>query len=108
MKATRLSPGVSEALAEFMGWIPDEGWDSDMVQVTLRLLASLRGGEEAKDVGIEPFNGIGWKEIDMMASLLDKIQDTEDVRGIVSAILSPGEVTKVTQNSIEWLTDEEE
>jgi hypothetical protein len=65
-------------------------WDSETEgfgQLVLRLLASVPGGEEAEDIGYEPFESIGWKEFDMIGKMMEAIEGKDDVEYIVHKLI---------------------
>jgi hypothetical protein len=65
-----------------------------------RILASIPGGEEARNIGYEPFN-IGWTEINRLARVLVDIQDRadkRDVEDLVTGLIdNDGEVARRTR-----------
>ena len=67
------------------GW-----WDSEtreFGEFVLRLLATLPGGEEAEDMGYEPFgNFMGWQEMKMITEMLEKIEHKDDVAQLIQDI----------------------
>jgi len=67
------------------GW-----WDSEtreFEEFVLRLLATLPGGEDAEDMGYEPFgNFMGWQEMKMITEMLDKIEYKDDVAQLIRDI----------------------
>ena len=69
---------------ELSGWLDSE--TQEFVTFVLRLLASLPGGDMAKDAGYEPLAPIGWQEMKMITEMLDKIEYAGDVEQLISDI----------------------
>lgn len=70
---------------ELSGW-----WDSesaDFQTFVLRLLASIPGGDDFEDMGFEPLTNLGWKEVELITELLDKIQSTRDVESLYQGLI---------------------
>lgn len=74
-------------IAELRSWLPnyDHG-PLDYPTLVWRILASIPGGEQAEDMGYEPFN-ISWQEIVQLGEILEAIQDKQDVSDLVAGLL---------------------
>lgn len=69
-------------------------WDSEtreFGELVFRLLASMPGGDEAADVGYEPFPHLGWKEWDMIAKMMEAVDSDRDVAYVVQKLMGPSE-----------------
>lgn len=86
--AFRRQAALSLKDLELESWIGSES--DEFWTLVFRLLASLPGGDEAEEVGYEPFPYIGWKEIELITEMLDKIQGARDVEQLVSELISWG------------------
>lgn len=73
----------------------------DFCTLVLRILASLPGGEWAEKQGYEPLL-IGWKEVELLRQLLERLRTPNDVEYVVMRLL-PIEV-----EDEELIEDEEE
>ena len=76
---------------ELSGW-----WDSEtreFQEFVLRLLASFPGQYNSfEDMGFEGFGDfLGWKEIEMVTELMDKIQSSYDVEQLYQDMFPPEE-----------------
>ena len=79
-------PKVREAARELLSWLQDES--REYAELIFRMLASLPGGDRLEDLGSEPFDFLGWKELDMLGNLFHAIQNKDDVEQVVEAILA--------------------
>lgn len=80
---------VREATEELLSY-----WDSmteEFQAFVLRILASLRGGDRAEDLGFKPYEFLGWTELDLIGNLMIALQDTKDVEEVVDALLGDEE-----------------
>lgn len=79
---------IEELVGELRSWLPnyDHG-PKEYPTLLWRILASAPGGEQAEDMGYEPFN-LGWQEIDQLGRVLNAIQDKRDVEDLISGLLA--------------------
>jgi|GEM_PF-4113299 len=75
---------VRTVIEELQAWLPSE--PEEFQEFIARALASLPGGERLEELGVEPLGFLGWKEMDLIASLFSAIRDADDVRAIVDAL----------------------
>lgn len=82
---------IADLVEELRSWLPnfDHG-PLDYPTLLWRILASLPGGDEAEDVGYEPF-ALGWHEADQLGRVLVAIEDKRDVEDLVRGLLSDEE-----------------
>ena len=78
-------------LAEYLDvWLSSETIGFN--ELFFRLLASLPGGERLEELGYQPFgSGLGWLEVGLIQRTLETVQDAEDVRELIDALLEAGE-----------------
>lgn len=76
---------VREAAEEMDSWLDSE--TKEYVELVFRMLASLPGGERLEDLGYEAYDFLGWKEVDLLATLLNAIQGKQDVEEVVDYLL---------------------
>ena len=95
---------IADLIGELQSWLPnyDHG-PNDYPTVLWRILASAPGGEQAEDMGYEPFN-LSWQEITQLGELLEVIQDKRDVEDIIAGLADEEE----EEESEEPEDDEEE
>lgn len=88
---------IVDMIEELRSWLPnyDHG-PADYPTLLWRVLASLPGGDEAADMGYEPFQ-LGWQEAEQLGNVLTVIQDKRDVEDIVAALLHDGEEEEVEE-----------
>lgn len=79
---------IADLIGELRSWLPnyDHG-PSDYPTLLWRILASAPGGDEAEDMGYEPFQ-LGWQEIEQLGRVLEAIQDKRDVEDLVRGLLT--------------------
>jgi hypothetical protein len=79
---------IQDMIAELRSWLPnyDHG-EKEYPTLVWRLLASMPGGDEAEDMGYEPFN-ISWQEIAQLGDMLNAVQDKGDVEDLVAGLMS--------------------
>ena len=82
---------IQALIEELQSWLPnyDHG-PTDYPTLLWRILASLPGGDEAEDMGYEPFK-LGWHEADQLGRVLETIQDKQDVEDLVRGLLGEEE-----------------
>jgi hypothetical protein len=75
-------------IAELRSWLPnyDHG-PADYPTLVWRILASLPYGDEAADMGYEPFN-LGWQEADQLGRMLTAIEGKDDVEDLIRGLLA--------------------
>jgi hypothetical protein len=78
-------------IEELKSWLPnyDHG-PADYPTLLWRILASAPGGDEAADMGYEPFS-LGWQEIAQLGDVLAAIQDKGDVEDLITGLLAENE-----------------
>ncbi len=98
---------IQEMIDELKSWLPnyDHG-PEDYPTLVWRLLASAPGGDQAEDMGYEPFN-ISWQEIEQLGKLLEVIQDKRDVEDLVAGLLEDEEEEEGDEDEEEDELDEE-
>ena len=78
---------IVEIIEELRSWLPNYDHGPDSYPTLLwRILASAPGGDEAADMGYEPFN-LGWQEIDQLGRVLVAIQDKRDVEDLIAGLM---------------------
>ena len=83
---------IQELIDELKSWLPNYARTPESFPTLLwRMLASLPGGDEAEDIGYEPFEQIGWKEAELLGNTLETIQDKRDVEDLVAGLLEDEE-----------------
>jgi hypothetical protein len=84
--SNRVRKPIADLIGELRSWLPnfDHG-PNDYPTLLWRILASAPGGDEAENVGYEPFN-LGWHEIDQLGRVLVAIQDKRDVEDLVAGL----------------------
>lgn len=82
---------IVDLIEELKSWLPnyDHG-PNELPTLLWRLLASMPGGEQAEDMGYEPFN-LGWKEIELLGDTLTAVQDKRDVEDLIQGLLGDEE-----------------
>jgi len=71
---------------ELDGWWTSE--TREFQKFVLRLLATLPGGDEAENMGFEPFGRfMGWQEMKMVTEMLDKIEYKDDVAQLINDLV---------------------
>lgn len=96
MRNRRPSRRIAGGPAELENLELHSWWNSETVEFqtfVLRLLASLPGGEEAEEMGFEPFGRLflGWQEMKMITEMLDKIESAFDVEHLVRILTTEEE-----------------
>ena len=82
---------IEELIEELRSWLPNyDHKANDYPTVLWRILASAPGGEQAEDMGYEPFN-LGWHEIDQPGRVLVAIQDKRDVEDLINGLIGDEE-----------------
>lgn len=78
---------IADLIEELRSWLPnyDHG-PTDYPTLLWRILASAPGGDEAEDMGYEPFT-LGWHEIEQLGRVLEAIQDQQDVSDLVDGLM---------------------
>ena len=78
---------IVDIIEELKSWLPNYDHGPDSYPTLLwRILASAPGGDEAADMGYEPFN-LGWQEIDQLGRVLVAIQDKRDVEDLIAGLM---------------------
>ncbi len=77
---------LDEIALELYNWNGLPEW----MELFLRVLASLPGGERAEELGFAPLT-IGWREVALLGRWLSAVESAEDVQYII-AELFPEEV----------------
>ena len=82
---------IADLIGELQSWLPnyDHGPD-DYPTLLWRLLASMPGGEQAADMGYEPFK-LGWHEVEQLGNMLVTVQDKRDVEDLVAGLVGEEE-----------------
>lgn len=80
-------------IEELETWLPSE--TEEFVELVMRILASLPGGEEVEDLGYRPLC-MGWKEVELLRGLLSVLNGPEDVQYVSRRLLR--ELTEDTEN----------
>ncbi len=96
---------IQEMIEELRSWLPnyDHG-EKDYPTLVWRILASAPGGDQAEDMGYEPFN-ISWQEIEQLGRMLEVIQYKRDVEDLVAGLMDEDEEGEETDEEEE--ADEE-
>lgn len=82
---------IEELIGELRSWLPNyDHKENDYPTLLWRILASAPGGEQAEDMGYEPFN-LGWQEIDQLGRVLVAIQDKRDVEDLIAGLIGDEE-----------------
>lgn len=82
---------IQELIEELKSWLPNYDHGPEEYPTLLwRILASAPGGDQAEDMGYEPFN-ISWQEISQLGQVLETIQDKRDVEDLVAGLLEDEE-----------------
>lgn len=78
---------IADLIEELRSWLPnyDHG-PADYPTLLWRILASTPGGDQAEDMGYEPFQ-LGWQEIDQLGRMLVAIQDKRDVEELIAGLI---------------------
>jgi len=84
-----MKKNLKEAVEELEHWLQSE--DPKYGELVMKILASLPGGERAEDAGYEPYDFLGWKELEMLTNLLAAIDGKEDVEEVVDALMGDDE-----------------
>lgn len=79
---------IVDMIAELRSWLPnyDHG-PLDYPTLVWRILASMPYGDEAADMGYEPFN-LGWQEIQQLGDMLNAVQDKGDVEDLIHGLMA--------------------
>jgi hypothetical protein len=82
---------IQDLIEELRSWLPnyDHG-PEDYPTLLWRILASAPGGEQAEDMGYEPFN-MSWQELDQLGRVLVAIQDKRDVEDLIQGLVGDEE-----------------
>jgi hypothetical protein len=82
---------IADLIGELKSWLPnyDHG-PKDYPTLLWRILASIPGGDEAEDMGYEPFS-LGWHEADQLGRVLVAIQDKRDVEDLIAGLIHDDE-----------------
>src|SRR5208282_75208 len=82
---------IADLIGELQSWLPnyDHG-PEDYPTLLWRILASIPGGDEAEDMGYEPFS-LGWHEIDQLGRVLVAVQDQRDVEDLIQGLIGEDE-----------------
>jgi hypothetical protein len=82
---------IADLIGELQSWLPnyDHG-PENFPTLFWRILASVPGGDRAADMGYETFN-LGWKEVELLGSTLEAIQDTRDVEDLINGLVDEEE-----------------
>jgi hypothetical protein len=82
---------IAKLIGELQSWLPnyDHG-PKDYPTLLWRILASLHGGDQAEDMGYEPFS-LGWQEIDQLGRVLMAIENQRDVEDLIQGLLGDEE-----------------
>lgn len=88
---------IAELIGELKSWLPnyDHG-PNDYPTLLWRILASAPGGDEAEDMGYEPFQ-LGWQEISQLGDVLAAIQDKQDVEDLIAGLVADEEGEEVDE-----------
>jgi|HubBroStandDraft_2_1064218.scaffolds.fasta_scaffold58474_2 hypothetical protein len=88
---------IANMIEELKSWLLnyDHG-PNDYPTLLWRVLASIPGGDEAEDMGYEPFQ-LGWQEVDQLGRVLVAIQDKRDVEDLIAGLLADGEEGEVDE-----------
>ena len=78
---------IQDMIGELRSWLPnyDHG-PADYPTLLWRILASAPGGDQAADMGYEPFQ-LGWQEISQLGEVLAAIQDKRDVEDLIAGLI---------------------
>ena len=78
---------IADLIEELKSWLPNYGHGpADYPTLLWRVLASIPGGDEAEDMGYEPFQ-LGWHEADQLGRVLVAIQDKRDVEDLIAGLI---------------------
>lgn len=82
---------IQDMIDELRSWLPnyDHG-PADYPTLVWRILASMPYGDEAADMGYEPFN-LGWQEIDQLGRMLVAIEGKDDVEALIAGLMADEE-----------------
>lgn len=82
---------IAALIGELQSWLPnyDHG-PADYPTLLWRILASIPGGDQAEDIGFEPFQ-LGWQEVSQLGRVLEAIQDKRDVEDLIAGLLADEE-----------------
>lgn len=82
---------IADLISELQSWLPnyDHG-PADYPTLLWRILASVPGGDQAEDMGYEPFS-LGWQEVDQLGRVLVAIQDKRDVEDLIAGLIADEE-----------------
>lgn len=82
---------IREFAPELRDWLSNMDHRTEAAQLYWRILASLPGGDEAEGLGYKPIDGLGWKEAELLAEMIDAIDDKADVEELVELLADDGE-----------------
>jgi hypothetical protein len=82
---------IAALIGELQSWLPNYNHGpKDYPTLLWRILASLPGGDQAEDMGYEPFS-LGWQEIDQLGRMLTAIENQRDVEDLIQGLLGEEE-----------------
>jgi hypothetical protein len=82
---------IADLVEELRSWLPNYDHTPESYPTLLwRILASIPGGDQAEDMGYEPFQ-LGWQEVDQLGRVLEAIQDKQDVEDLIEGLLAEEE-----------------
>jgi len=88
---------IQDLIEELRSWLPNYGHGpNELPTVLWRMLASMPGGEQAEDMGYEPFN-LGWKEVELLGNTLNAVQDKRDVEDLIQGLIGDEEEDQVEE-----------
>ena len=78
---------ITEMIEELKSWLPnyDHG-PLDYPTLVWRILAGMPGGDQAEDMGYEPFK-LGWQEVTQLSEMLAVIENQRDVEDLIAGLL---------------------
>jgi hypothetical protein len=82
---------IADLIEELKSWLPnyDHG-PADYPTLLWRILASIPGGDQAADMGYEPFS-LGWHEVSQLGKVLEAIENKQDVDDLITGLLKDEE-----------------
>lgn len=97
-------PVIEKMVQELRTWLRDyEHGLNDHPTTIYRILASLPGGDELEDRGIEPIGSVwGWREKDQIQRMLSAIEGDRDVRDLIQGLFEGDEEEEEESKNIFW------